>query len=337
MVSPVRFPPRWLLGDGVAVRRLHHLPAGERAPRGGRLGPCFGAVLGACVGVVWAATAHADANDGDHHRLTWNYPRFHTAEYLATGVTTALVLWTENDLRGNPDNAWVNGILLDEATQDLLLLRDREARRQLQTAESILWHITHFSATADSLLTPLIGDRFNVDVAAQMTLINLEVEATTVLITRLTTQLVGRSRPIRMLCLEDPDFHPACKDAYEGRDHSFMFASFFSGHVATAVAGASAFCAHHTALPLYGGGAADALACTAMLAGATFVGISRVMIGAHWWSDVMTGAAVGSLTGWGLPYLLHYAWPGQFETDVGVLTLMPQTYPDGGGVALSWQ
>jgi membrane-associated phospholipid phosphatase len=295
------------------------------------------ALLAACAGLFDTATARAEPSGSDDHRLHWNYPRFHTLEYIATGTISGVVLWTEHDLRGNPDNGWTNGILLDEPTLDLLFVDHLESRKRLDTAARVLWNIAHFSAIADSILTPLISDGFNLDVAAQMTLINLEVEATTVLLTRLTTQLVGRSRPIRSICEEDPNADPVCQTDYDGRDNSYMFASFFSGHVSTSFAGASAFCAHHTAMPLYGGGAADDVACAAVLAAATFVGIERMMVADHWWSDVTIGAAVGSLTGWGMPYLLHYAWPGRFETDVGVVTVLPQAHPDGGGVALSWQ
>jgi membrane-associated phospholipid phosphatase len=65
-------------------------------------------------------------------------------------------------------------------------------------------------------------------------------------------------------------------------------------------------CSHHAHLPLYGGGAPDVLACAASFAAAATVGTLRVVSDQHFTTDVLTGAAVGTLTGLGLPWLLHY-------------------------------
>jgi membrane-associated phospholipid phosphatase len=65
-------------------------------------------------------------------------------------------------------------------------------------------------------------------------------------------------------------------------------------------------CAHHTHLPLYGGGAGDVLACSTALAGATLSGMSRIVADRHYASDVLAAATVGILSGYLLPELLHY-------------------------------
>ena len=55
-----------------------------------------------------------------------------------------------------------------------------------------------------------------------------------------------------------------------------------------------------------GGGAGDAIACGTSFLAAAAVGMLRVVSDQHYGSDVVTGAAVGSLIGLGIPWLLHY-------------------------------
>src|SRR6185369_8075255 len=84
------------------------------------------------------------------------------------------------------------------------------------------------------------------------------------------------------------------------------FAGFPSGHAVSAFTAAGLSCVHHAHLPLYGGGLPDALACAAALTVASGVGVVRIMGDRHYVSDVIVGAAIGFLVGFGLPSLLHY-------------------------------
>jgi len=76
--------------------------------------------------------------------------------------------------------------------------------------------------------------------------------------------------------------------------------SFFSGHTANAFAVAVAMfqVLRHTARPALAYGVLGV-----GLSVATFVAISRVMAGAHFPSDVIAGAIVGSASGWAVPAL----------------------------------
>ena len=82
--------------------------------------------------------------------------------------------------------------------------------------------------------------------------------------------------------------------------------SFYSGHTAFTFATAGLICSHHLNLKLYGGGAPDIAACATGFAAAAATGTLRMVGDQHYATDVITGALVGTITGLGLPWLLHY-------------------------------
>ncbi len=82
--------------------------------------------------------------------------------------------------------------------------------------------------------------------------------------------------------------------------------SFFSNQATNAFTGAGLVCLHHTAMSLWGDEAADASACVGGITVATIAGLLRVMSDFEYLTDVITGALVGMVSGWLLPYLLHY-------------------------------
>jgi membrane-associated phospholipid phosphatase len=82
-----------------------------------------------------------------------------------------------------------------------------------------------------------------------------------------------------------------------------------SGHVSTAVTGAALICTHHLRLDLYGSRAADITACGLGIAAAVASGVSRIASDNHYTTDVLSGAAIGVVSGWLVPTLLHYARP----------------------------
>jgi membrane-associated phospholipid phosphatase len=57
---------------------------------------------------------------------------------------------------------------------------------------------------------------------------------------------------------------------------------------------------------LFGDPFADAVTCGATLATAGAVGMLRIVAQKHYVTDVLTGAAVGTASGLGIPWLLHY-------------------------------
>ncbi len=96
--------------------------------------------------------------------------------------------------------------------------------------------------------------------------------------------------------------------AYYGRqafydDPNDRNVSFYSGHTSMAFASATAagtvylLRGYRGAPWALGGG----------LALAAFTGYLRIAADKHWFTDVLAGAAVGSLVGWAVPYLFHRA------------------------------
>jgi membrane-associated phospholipid phosphatase len=291
--------------------------------------------VGAWIAALWmiaglhgaARAGEAEATGG--HRLRWTYPRFRPAEYVATTLVMVAGFSLEYGTRGIPDNRLREGILLDDLTREVMVGRTEATRRSAGRASDLLWPLTQYASVVDALVTPLVTDRWNVDVAMQMTLINWQVQGVAFLLTRATHRTIGRTRPSHTECERDPQWDSSCVELWSHR------ASFLSGHVSMAFAGASAGCAHHIALPLYGGNALDAGFCAASLTAATAIGVLRVVADRHWWSDVVAGAALGTATGFGLPFVLHYAHPLSATAPLlGEIHVLPIAGPDAAGVSL---
>jgi len=100
--------------------------------------------------------------------------------------------------------------------------------------------------------------------------------------------------------------------------------SFYSGHTSMAFASATAagtvylMRGYRGAPWVLGGG----------LALATFTGYLRIAADKHWFTDVLVGAAVGSLVGWAIPYLFHRA-DGSGSEGAAIR-------PAPGGIAFVW-
>ena len=73
-----------------------------------------------------------------------------------------------------------------------------------------------------------------------------------------------------------------------------------------AFTGAGLTCLHHTVMPLFDDEAADATACVGAITVASVAGLLRVMSDFEYLSDVLTGAVIGFLSGYVLPWQLHY-------------------------------
>jgi membrane-associated phospholipid phosphatase len=146
------------------------------------------------------------------------------------------------------------------------------------------------------------------DVAKQMALINAETMAVTLGLQSLFKIILSRERPYGRTCgRELPENNRDC-DSFSRRE------SFFSGHTAQSFAAAGLICSHHMNLELYGGGWADGVPCAAGFTVAAGVGLLRIMGDKHYMTDVLAGAAVGTLTGLGIPWLLHYRY-GERERE----------------------
>jgi membrane-associated phospholipid phosphatase len=250
--------------------------------------------LGAALAFGTALPAFAQEANGpswpEHAR------RAGAAEYVTAGVlgvsTVALALH-------QPEHSHTSGPwLFDDPARDALRLESPGARDSADTASDVgLWTVTAYPFV-DALLaaTVLKADRrVPVEMAIQSALVITAAST----VAYLTKNLVARERPFGPPCSEDPDYAPEC--VLHAPPVSFM-----SGHSAVTFSAATISCVQHFQLKLYQDPVADAAACAVPLALATAVSVARMLADQHYATDVLAGAAIGTLSGLGLGLLLHY-------------------------------
>jgi membrane-associated phospholipid phosphatase len=192
-----------------------------------------------------------------------------------------------------------------------------------------LWHGTQYFGVVDAIVVPLVFDRGNFDVAWQLTMINWQVIGLAFLGTRLAHLTASRARPSQYGCSDQPGSRFPCQHAGP---------SFLSGHTSMSAAGAASSCYHHQVLGLYGGGWADTALCVALASTTVAIGAMRVAADKHWLTDVVSGLALGTGVGIGVPYFLHYG-NGRIRPLGGSLlpsnvALFPSFDGDGFGLSL---
>lgn len=233
-------------------------------------------------------------------KIRWkpHWPRFSTAEWITTGAFAAMAISAQIvPSRANP---WQNGIIADETVRDALRLpseQDRRAARDL--SDVMLTSLIAYPYLVDALVMTAWHHR-SPEAALQMALINSEVLAITAGLQGLANVISNRERPYGRHC--GRQLPAAVRDC----DSNKRYQSFYSGHSAQSFAAAGLICSHHLNLKLYGGGWADIVPCAVGFALAAATGTLRVMGDQHYLSDVTIGAAMGTLVGLGVPWLLHY-------------------------------
>ncbi|HEY6725846.1 MAG TPA: phosphatase PAP2 family protein [Polyangiaceae bacterium] len=275
-----------------------------------------------------AAAPAAAAPASDTRRLNWRYRRPGGWEYAATASVAVAAIYVEFATEQPLEPKWSSTLAYEPPVRDALKLDSASAREQASRLSDYLGLATQAWAYLDASLVPLLSDGGNLDVAWQMTFINLQASAFTALSTRGIDRLVARERPDVDPCLEDPNYHEMC---FKGPASSFP-----SGHTSGAFTGAGLVCAHHLYLPLYGHRAADLAACGVSGALAISVGMLRMHADRHYVTDVVAGAAIGTLTGFAVPVLGHY-WFVEVSHGPGVAsrwTAVPQVSASHGGVSV---
>lgn len=273
-----------------------------------------------------SASALADEGKRSEHRLVWNYPRFRLWEYVAAGAVTAGNLSLEIAYSKEPADRWTSPILLDGPMRDVFRGGTAESRLLADDISDYLWHGSTYYVLLDGLLTPLVSDRFNYDVAFQLTLLNWQAVGATGLLTRLTHVAVGRTRPSLQGCTNEEDSENRCE---------FRGASFIAGHAAMTSANAGLACANHQNLKLYGGGIPDAAVCPIMVTTAASVGVLRIIADKHWLTDTVVSWVLGGSIGYGMPYLLHYRHVRKVVSPLPNSALLPWGDANSAGVQFS--
>jgi hypothetical protein len=231
---------------------------------------------------------------------TWDpaWRRSSTADYVVTSISLAGALGSLAIPKSTTRWTSVDG--LDQSVHDALEIKSLSWRENARDFSDALLTLSFNQLAVDSLVVAWWGydDR---DLAWQLASIDAEAMALDAFVQGLTSGLTSRERPYSKDECGDPRFSQTADCVGSNR-----YRSFFSGHTSTTFTAAGLTCEHHAHLPLYGGGAGDALACVGALAAAGATGYLRMAADMHYFTDVMTGAAVGSLIGFGAPWLFHY-------------------------------
>lgn len=256
--------------------------------------------------------------------LVWNRARFSTADFVVMAAGGALTLTGAIIKPFNKHNL-VGPILFDKGIESTLKAPTTQTQYVYRDASDVGLSLeATWPFFVDALITAwwYRGSR---DVAEQMSLLGLETLAVSGAVQGITNTLVSRPRPYSDQC--GKTVRPDSIDC-DGNTH---YRSFFSGHSAFSFTAASLICFEHLNLNLLGG-PWDAISCAGGYVVAAATATFRVAGAEHYPSDVLTGALVGSLVGWGVP-LLHFKHPnaGTIKTSGG---LTMKVVPSGAGAGL---
>jgi membrane-associated phospholipid phosphatase len=238
--------------------------------------------------------------DATPHRLPWRaeWPRYSFDEAALTVGLGALLVASELLPNSSFTPTWRGGLLFDDAVRGGLRLDTFAERDNARIAADVLmWVNMALPVVVDAFFALGIGDG-NWDAAFQMGLISVEAYVISLVVWRVTSLLARRQRPLDTAC-EAGDTSPHC-------DSRLATQSFFSNHTVNAFTGAALTCLHHSSMPVFGDVGWDGTACVSATLLATAVGLLRVMSDHEYLTDVLTGAAVGWVSGYILPWLLHY-------------------------------
>ena len=267
---------------------------------------------------------------GEGSRRTWDpsWRRFALGNYILTGATLAIA-GASALIPESPDR-WRGKNDFDESVRDSIGIEDFEDGQWARDVSDVLLAVSTMNPLLVDSLVITYWYRRSEDVAAQMALISVEALAVASALQGVTAGFASRERPYGRNC--GGSWNPNLDDCQSSK----RYRSYFSGHTVLAFAGASVSCSHHLRHRVFGNTAADAIACGLGLAGAGVVGTMRIVGDQHYATDVITGAAVGTLSGLGVPWLLHYGPLARVETGPRAassvrLTLVPVS--NGLGVA----
>jgi len=256
--------------------------------------------------------------------LIWKWARFSTANYLVTATGGAATLATAI-IHPRAQHSLSGGLWFDESVRNALRVDTLPNRYIFRDASDVgLSLMVSWPFVADALTTAwwYRGSR---DTAQEMALIDLETLAVSGAIQGVTNVVVSRERPYGRDCGSEelPSDSIDCANPVHYR-------SFFSGHSAFSFTGAALICIHHFENELLGA-PWDALSCAGGYAVAATTATFRVVSDVHYASDVLTGALLGTLVGYGVP-LLHYSRRANSTTTMAEVQL--HLVPSPGGIGL---
>lgn len=254
------------------------------------------------------------------------------AEAIVSGVVSAGVVaaaFVPYPVDLSPQ--WRGGILFDDAARDAWGLGSASDRTLASAvSDGLVGGLVLAPMLLDAMLTAWLV-RGDPELMGRMLLVTLQAHAVAQGLTAIFKHAVARERPYVRGCREDPQ-RPSDDPSCEGSaDPDIEPLSFFSGHASLAFTSAAVICLHHTELGLLGP-EGDAAACATGLALASTVGVLRILADRHYATDVLVGAGVGMLSGWLVPWLLHFDVADAVGLEDASATIAPMVDGDRIGV-----
>lgn len=258
--------------------------------------------------------------------LIWKWRRFSTADY-AIGLGAGAITLTAAIVRPRAQHSLSGGIWFDDAVRNAVRVRPLANRYIFRDASDVGLSLAATWPFVADALTAAWWYRGSRDVAQEMALIDLQTLAISGAIQGITNVFVSRERPYGRNC--GTAQLPA--DAIDC-DSSGHYRSFYSGHSAFSFTSAALICMNHFENELLGP-PWDALNCAGGYAVAATTASFRVLGDMHYASDVLTGALVGTIVGYGVP-LLHYRNRSARQAGAHDATLQLELVPSPGGLGV---
>jgi membrane-associated phospholipid phosphatase len=230
--------------------------------------------------------------------LIWKWRNFSTADFAVTIAAGALTL-TAAIVKPRAQHSLTGPIGFDSDVRSALRADKLSMRYRFRDMSDVGLSLAVSWPFVGDALTTAWWYRGSRETAEEMALIDLQTLAISGALQGVTNVLVSRERPFGQDCGQGE----LPGDAIDC-DGSFHYRSFFSGHSSFSFTGAALICIHHMENELLGP-PWDAISCATGYAVAGTTATFRVVADVHYASDVLLGAAVGTLVGFGVP-LLHY-------------------------------
>jgi membrane-associated phospholipid phosphatase len=230
--------------------------------------------------------AHWDP--GWSHSNAWDYS-------LAGASAAALIVEGLVLQPMRPPLRWSNPILFDSDVRGALRLSNASART---TVENVAWALWGLQIAYPVLVDiPLAWARYDYALARDLFWQDAATLTLAGAVDLAVRDLVGRARPGVYDCL--------ARGGSDCLSNPETTRSFPGGHTVNSTAASVLTCTQHLYTRLHGG-PWDAVACATTLASDLTLATMRIMSDNHWATDQIAGIAIGSLIGWGVPYVMHF-------------------------------
>ncbi len=281
---------------------------------------------------VNAATEDSLGSADAGSKLLWKpeWPRVSLPEVLVFGTLEGGALLLPLVASPAKEPRWRGGILFDESVRSELLLA-QSGQQIASTFSDVGLYILEGAPLVDAGIGAW-WYRGDPNTALQLSLMYAEAYSLTSIVQGGLRAAFSRERPIDHFqhCFDNDPANPPGPKCGSAKNESFP-----SNHAAFAFTSAAMICTQHANIAIYGN-VNDKFVCAEAMTLAAGVSVARVMKDRHWSTDILAGAAVGTLSGWAVPHFLHFrikAPSGKRGLASGV-TILPMVGPGSAGLSL---